>query len=83
MALKEMRERASMTLKMLSEITGINQNYLAMYESGRRDINGAKFLTLLNICDALECRLEDILTDKETLYMLDVYMSKLDGEGEM
>ena len=83
MALKDMRERARMTLKMLSEITGINLNYLAMYESGNRDINGAKFVTLLTICDALECRLEDILTDKETLSMLEVYKSKMDEEGEI
>ena len=38
-----------------------------------RDIAGAKLKTLLKICVALECRLEDIVTDEETLTLIAAY----------
>ena len=46
---------------------------LQKYESKALDINGAKLLTLLKLCNALDCRLEDILDDSETLAALGMY----------
>ena len=43
------------------------------YEHEARDINGAKLLTLLKLCNAMGCRLEDILDDPETLEELEKY----------
>ena len=43
------------------------------YERGARDINGAKLSTLLKICNALKCNLQDILTDSDTLNRLKEY----------
>ena len=36
-------------------------------------IAGAKLKTLLKVCVALECRLEDIVTDDETLALIAAY----------
>ena len=37
------------------------------------ELNGAKLLTLLKLCNALECGLADIITDKETREQLSAY----------
>lgn len=72
MALKYLREAAGLTRAELAERTGINPRMLEGYEQGRKDINGAKLKTLLKLCVALKCRLEDILTDEETLDLLTI-----------
>ena len=51
----------------------INSRVLQTYEQGDRDIAGAKLKTLLKVCVALECRLEDIVTDDETLALIAAY----------
>ena len=43
------------------------------YEHEARDINGAKLLTLLKLCNTMGCRLEDILDDPETIEELGKY----------
>ena len=65
MGLKEMRKMAGYSQKELADETGINIKNIGFYENGNRDINGAKFATLLTICQALSCDLEDILTDEK------------------
>ena len=51
----------------------INSRVLQTYEQDDRDIAGAKLKTILKICVALECRLEDIVTDEETLTLIAAY----------
>ena len=46
---------------------------LQTYEQGGRDLSGAKLATLLKICLALNCKLEDILPDGETAELLKRY----------
>ena len=57
----------------MSESAGVSLKTLQKYESKALDINGAKLLTLLKLCNALDCRLEDILDDPETLAALGMY----------
>lgn len=79
MSLKETRKRENYTLEELSLVTDINPKILGFYESGYRDINGAKLGTLLTICEALSCDLEDILTG-DVLQMWQMY--RLEREGD-
>ena len=67
--LQKLRKAASGLLRQsqLADLAGIKVQVLQQYERGARDINGAKLPTLLKICNALECRLADIITDEETL----------------
>ena len=68
-----MREMRELTQREAAEASGINLRMIQNYEQGERNINGAKLVTLLKLCVALHCRLEDILDDDETLSMLGRY----------
>jgi IS30 family transposase/DNA-binding Xre family transcriptional regulator len=64
--LQKLRKAAGLSQSQLADLAGIKVQVLQQYERGARDINGAKLPTLLKICNALECRLADIITDEET-----------------
>lgn len=70
MSLKEIREKRHLTRLQLSNLSGVNIRTIEAYEQGNKDLNNAKIKTLLKICQALECELEDILTDNDTLDLL-------------
>lgn len=70
MSLRTFRKKEKLTKTQLSDLTGISMRTIDDYETGKRDINGARLSTLLKLCKALSCRLEDILTDEETLELL-------------
>lgn len=71
--LKKAREARGLSQHQLADKTGISFRVLQNYEQGVRDLNGAKLLTLLKLCNALECKLADIITDEETLEQLKDY----------
>lgn len=71
--LKVMREMRELTQREIAELSGVSFRMVKDYEQGQRDINGAKLLTLLKLCAALRCRLEDIVDDVETLELLRRY----------
>ena len=71
--LQKLRKAAGLSQSQLADLAGIKVQVLQQYERGARDINGAKLPTLLKICNALECRLADIITDEETLELLKIY----------
>ncbi len=71
--LKVMREMRELTQREVAELSGVSFRMIKDYEQGQRDINGAKLLTLLKLCLALRCRLEDIVDDTETLELLRQY----------
>lgn len=72
-SLKALREARGLSQSQLAEAAGINTRVLQNYEQGVRDLNGAKLVTLLKLCNALECRMADIITDVETLEQLREY----------
>ena len=71
--LQKLRKAAGQSPSPLAALAGIKVLVLHQYERGARDIYGAKLPTLLKICNALECRLADIITDEETLELLKIY----------
>lgn len=71
--LKGLREARGLSQSKLASAVGISTRVLQNYEQGVRDLNGAKLVTLLKLCNALECSLTDILTDEETLAQLRDY----------
>ena len=79
--LQKLRKAAGLSQSQLADLAGIKVQVLQQYERGARDINGAKLPTLLKICNALECRLADIITDEETLELLKKYEEHSHTEG--
>ena len=71
--LRKTRLATNMSQSQLASKAEISVRVLQDYERGVRDINGAKLITLLKICNALKCNLQDILTDPATLNKLKEY----------
>lgn len=74
--LKKLRESRDLSQHQLADMVGISFRVLQNYEQGVRDLNGAKLLTLLKLCNALECKLADIITDRDTLDQLAEYANR-------
>lgn len=71
--LKALRESRGLSQQKLAEMTGLSVRVLQNYEQGVRDLNGAKLVTLLKLCNALGCNLIDLVTDEETRDQFDIY----------
>lgn len=65
MSLQEMRKKRGYSAATLSDITGISVRSIQHYESGYRDINTAKLETLCTFALALDCKIENILTNED------------------
>lgn len=59
--LKRIREEKNITQARLAEASGVNLQMIQKYEQGVKDINKAQGITLHNIAQALECKIEDLL----------------------
>lgn len=59
--LKTIRESKGLSQSQLDKASGINKRVIQSYEQGLRDINKAQAITLYNIANALECKIEDLL----------------------
>jgi transcriptional regulator with XRE-family HTH domain len=75
--LKTIRLAHGLSQSQLAAAAGINGRVLQNYEQDVRDLSGAKLATLLKICIALHCKLEDILPDGETTTLLGQYTAML------
>lgn len=71
--LQTTRTARGLSQSQLAVAAGINTRMLQYYEQGSKDLNSAKLSTLLKLCLALHCNLEDILTDGETVKLLEQY----------
>ncbi len=75
--LQATRLSKDLSQSQLATVAGINPRVLQTYEQGGRDLSGAKLATLLKLCLALNCKLEDILPDGETAQLLGRYMANM------
>lgn len=71
--LQAVRKAAGMSQSQLANTAGVSVRILQDYERGSRDLNGAKLVTILKLCNALGCSLQDILSDPETIAELNTY----------
>ena len=65
--LKYIRNKKGMTRKELSEKSGINIRTIEGYEQGNRDIEMAYIDALLSLSISLECKISDLLENKNTI----------------
>jgi len=75
--LKEIRESRGMSQQDFADKSGINKRMIQAYEQGYRNINGAKLTTLLQMCNALNCSIDQIVTDESLIARINTYMNKL------
>lgn len=59
--LKLIRQKAELSQKELSEISGVPLRTIQQYEQGQKNINSAKAETVLKFAKALECSAEDLM----------------------
>lgn len=74
--LKEIREKAGLSQSQLAKLADVNVRIYQNYEQGVRDLSKAQLSTILKICNALNCNISDIVTDEETLGLLNEYNSR-------
>ena len=65
MSLQEMRKKKKYSVATLSDITGVSLRSIQHYESGYRNINTARLDVICTLALALDCKIEDILTDED------------------
>ena len=63
--LKEMRQSRGLSQSQLAEKTGINIRTLQHYEQGSKNFDHARIDTILRVCIALGCKLDDIIENQE------------------
>ncbi len=71
--LQNTRLAHDLSQSQLAAAANINPRMLQYYEQGVKDLSNAKLATLLKLCIAMQCKLEDILPDDETVGLLAQY----------
>lgn len=62
--LKFMREEKGMSQSSLSEQSGVNIRTIQAYEQGLKDINKAQVVNVLQLAEALECDVYEIINPR-------------------
>lgn len=65
--LKRIREEKKLSQSQLSKNSGVNFQMIQKYEQGVKDINKAQGITLYNLAQALECKMEDLIEPKKII----------------
>lgn len=73
--LQDIRKKRGLSQSQLAQKSGVNVRRLQNYEQGHRDINGAKISILLDLAIALECDLNDILSNNEVIHKYERFKS--------
>ena len=68
--LKEMRQTRGLSQSQLAEKTGINVRTIQHYEQGSKNFDHARIDTIIKICIALNCKLEDVIENPEYIELI-------------
>lgn len=68
--LKEMRQSRGLSQSQLADKAGINVRVLQHYEQGSKNFDHARIDTLMKICIALNCKLEDVIENPEYVELI-------------
>lgn len=71
--LKETRQAKGLSQSQLAEKANMNVRTLQHYEQGSKNFDHARIDTILRVCLALDCKLEDIIENEEYLELLGKY----------
>ena len=67
MSLKDIRLQRKLSQSQLAKKSDVNLKTIQAYEQNVKNINNAHLETLLKLSTALECKLEDIITDQNLI----------------
>ena len=76
--LKKARQEKDLSQQKMAKATGVSLSACRSYEQGKRDLNAARLDIILRFCLALECKMEDVLTDPGLLELLKRYREMVD-----
>ncbi len=68
--LKEMRQSRGLSQSQLAEKTGINVRTIQHYEQGSKIFDHARIDTIMKVCIALNCKLEDVIENPEYIELI-------------
>lgn len=68
--LKEMRQSKGLSQSQLADKTGINVRTLQHYEQGSKIFDHARIDTIMKICIALNCKLEEVIDNPEYVELI-------------
>ena len=86
MKLTEIRNERELSQRQLSEKSGVSVRMIQYYEQGFKDINKASAETIYRLAKSLNCKMEDLVMEKEFKSIVDLgfscgeYFSKDNGE---
>lgn len=71
--LKTMRQTKGLSQSQLAEKANMNVRTLQHYEQGSKIFDHARIDTILRVCLALDCKLEDVIENQEYLDLIKRY----------
>lgn len=74
--LKEVRVSKGLSQPQLAELAGINLRTLQHYEQGSKNFDHARIQTIFSVCNALECKLSDVITDENYIQTIEEYENR-------
>lgn len=67
---KDERIKQGLTQKELADIMDVSVQWVQNYEQNKRDINRMSIDLIVELCTKLNCKIEEVLTDKELIKRL-------------
>lgn len=75
--LQQLRLKKGWTQPQLAKASGITLRTIQAYEIDFRDINKASMDIVFKLCNALECEVGELLTDKKLVKLIDNYIDNI------